>query len=224
MEYVKNEQRNQVQTELFRFRRVLDVIKKLKIMEPFLSRWMDLGCNNGMFLNLLVKQYPIQTLGVDVYDPKLKGAESWEYLQKDISQDWGLDQVFDVISAMEVLEHMVDTDRFLNSVYSHLKKDGFLVLTTPNINSLRNRITTFWGVYPVGLEYQNIIHHVRLYNLSKLKKHLKEHHFRTVYASGVSFLPLFMSQNLILNKLSILLAEWFPQLCNNLILIGQRVS
>ena len=86
----------------------------------------------------------------------------------------GLDNKFDYISAMEVIEHIIDTDNFLENCYKQLNDGRKLILTTPNINSLRNRHYVPLGLYTWDLEYKNIIHHTRLYNVSTLKSHLNE--------------------------------------------------
>lgn len=39
---------------------------------------------------------------------------------------------FDVIIAGDVLEHVDNQSLFLNNVKKHLKKEGYLILTTPN--------------------------------------------------------------------------------------------
>jgi 2-polyprenyl-3-methyl-5-hydroxy-6-metoxy-1,4-benzoquinol methylase len=45
------------------------------------------------------------------------------------------DESFDVVVAIEVLEHVLDPRLLLNSLYSKLKPGGMLFLTTPNVYS-----------------------------------------------------------------------------------------
>ena len=103
-----------------------------------------------------------------------------------------------------------------------LQEGGFLILSTPNINSLRNRIKVPLGHYPAGLEYKNNIHHVRLYNLCSLKNHLREHGFEVPEAIGVNFLPARLLTNNVLRALSDRLANALPQLCSNFIVVARR--
>lgn len=45
---------------------------------------------------------------------------------------------FDVIFAGELIEHLSNTGLFLERCSLHLKKDGYLIITTPNTFSIRN--------------------------------------------------------------------------------------
>lgn len=47
-------------------------------------------------------------------------------------------ECFDAVFAGEVIEHLLDTARFLRDLHRVLKPTGMLVLTTPNLCSLRN--------------------------------------------------------------------------------------
>jgi 2-polyprenyl-6-hydroxyphenyl methylase/3-demethylubiquinone-9 3-methyltransferase len=50
---------------------------------------------------------------------------------------------FDVILATEIIEHVAHPDAFLQKLASLLKKDGTIVLTTPNGGYFRNRLPRF---------------------------------------------------------------------------------
>lgn len=147
----------------------------------------------------------------------------WDYVQADFETGLPETEPMDVISALEVLEHITDTDRFLSEVYECLKPGGWFLLSTPNINSLRNRITVPFGVYPTGLENRNVIHHVRLYNPHVLAAHLASKGFSEIRMRGVSFLPM---RILALGRsgLSRALANLLPQLCNNFVAVARRAS
>ena len=88
-----------------------------------------------------------------------------------------------------------------------------MVISTPNINSLRNRVMVPFGAYPAGLEYRNQIHHVRLYNRATLISHLAEHGLRTLATIGVNALPQRLLANAAVERLSRGLANAMPQLC-----------
>lgn len=206
----------------YRFHKILDALEKTHGRPGSGTAWLDLGCHNGSFLNRVVDRYGIHSAGMDVYDPSLKGKEPWVYFRRDLDKSFDLDEKFDFVSALEVLEHMVDTDAFLRHCRELMRSEGILLITTPNINCLRNRVMTFFGAYPTGLEYKNVIHHVRLYNIPVLKKHLAEHGFEVTYVAGVSFLPILTNRNTPLRKISERLAKTFPQMCNNVIVLARK--
>ena len=204
-----------------RFRRLFAIVQKRSIRLNGL-KVLDVGCNQGQLTEALVRDHGAVAYGIDQWPETLPQGErrSWTYLQGDLSKGITFDEIFDVIFALETLEHMIDTDAFLKSCHAHLRQGGHFFITTPNINSLRNRALVPFGAYPAGMEYKNIIHHVRLYNVPVLQKHLQEHGFSVICTSGVHFLP----NNLIrksraLERLSGFLAGLFPQLCGNLIVV-----
>jgi len=57
----------------------------------------------------------------------------------------------DIIFAGEIIEHLIDTDHFLDEIHRVLKKSGSLVLTTPNLCNLENRLRILMGLYPILL-------------------------------------------------------------------------
>jgi 2-polyprenyl-3-methyl-5-hydroxy-6-metoxy-1,4-benzoquinol methylase len=199
------------------------------------TRWLDIGCNSGAFLRTLVKVFGLRPEGCDVYPIedklaaqyecfKLTENSSWRYSQADVSK--GLDGFakFNVISALEVIEHLVDTDRFLDEIWNHLTEDGLFVVTTPNINNLRNRLFVPFGRYPIGMEYRTVIHHVRLYNVPAIRSHFAAHGLQVLALSGVQMLPeRWVIRHSFCRALSEFTADMFPQLAPNMIVIARKV-
>ncbi len=100
-----------------------------------------------------------------------------------------------------------------------------MVLTTPNINSLRNRASVPFGAYPTGLEYRNLIHHVRLYNVDKLRSHLVEQRFAVHWIRGVSFLPMRILKQGRPSTMNLdrRIANRLPQLCGNVMVLARKL-
>jgi 2-polyprenyl-3-methyl-5-hydroxy-6-metoxy-1,4-benzoquinol methylase len=208
--------------EGFRFDRTVEALIDTGAQLSRETVWLDLGCNQGQFLRRLVAKYQLRAIGCDDWPASQKSMEDahWDYFQADLDRNLPWTGEADVVSALEVLEHMVDTDGFLARVLRVLRPGGYLLLSTPNINSLRNRITVPLGVYPTGLEYRTVIHHVRLYNPTVLRNHLHASGFTNIGIRGVSFLP--MSSGLGTIAVSQQLAKLFPALCANIIAVAQR--
>jgi 2-polyprenyl-3-methyl-5-hydroxy-6-metoxy-1,4-benzoquinol methylase len=208
----------------FRFLRCIDLLAASGCTLSGTTRWFDLGCHQGQFLQFLAERFGIvRSTGADDWPASLRDGQElgWDYIQADFERGLPETEAMDVISALEVLEHITDTDRFLSEVYQRLRPGGWLLLSTPNINSLRNRITVPLGAYPSGLEYRNVIHHVRLYNPRVLRAHLASKGFSEIRMRGVSFLPM---RFLALGRsgLSQALADLLPQLCNNFVAVARR--
>jgi 2-polyprenyl-3-methyl-5-hydroxy-6-metoxy-1,4-benzoquinol methylase len=199
------------------------------------DKWLDIGCHSGALLRAVMTTIGCQCSGCDVYPAKhkedrlyecfqLTDNSSWNYKEIDVARglDWpGVK--FTVISALEVIEHIIDTDRFLNEVHTHLEEGGLFLITTPNINSLRNRLGVPFGQYPIGLEYRNVIHHVRLYNTTAIEHHLESHGFDVIGIWGVQMLPRrWILRSTLIRGISEFFADLFPQLASNIIVIGQK--
>ncbi len=204
-----------------RFGRLMRELDDSLRIEPG-ARWLDLGCHQGQFLKIMQGRYGIVPHGADDWDPALNTDPSWSYVQRDLNRavDAGGDYAF--VSALEVLEHMIDTDKFLDACREHLAPNGHLLLSTPNINSLRNRITVPLGAYPTGLEYRTVIHHVRLYNVHTLRSHLEEQGFSVLWIKGVNFLPVSALQRGASLPLDRRLANALPHLCGNVMALARR--
>jgi 2-polyprenyl-3-methyl-5-hydroxy-6-metoxy-1,4-benzoquinol methylase len=206
------------------------------------AKWLDIGCQIGQFIKFLRARHRIDATGVDnfeatnvrevcrkyfhvdIKEPREVLDDSWRYHFRWVDKGFNLDERFSFISALEVLEHMLDTDAFLEECRNHLQDGGHLVISTPNLNSLRNRVGFPFGAYPNGLEYRMIIHHVRLYNAPILKSHVEEHGFRLVAMAGVNFVPAKFLTSRIVRAIDARLADRFPNLCGNLIAIFKMTS
>ena len=207
----------------FRFQRCLDFLDALDVTVEPGATWLDLGCNQGHFLRLLLKRHQVRGVGFDAWDAakKTPGADdAWDYRTVNLDRELPWPDKVRFISALEVLEHMIDTDGFLKRAFDALQPGGWLVISTPNINSLRNRIMVPLGAYPVGLEYRTVVHHVRLYNVPTLHAHLRATGFARIEMRGVACLPL--RSPLGRGGLSTWLADSFPSLCSNVIAVAQK--
>lgn len=94
----------------------------------------DLGCAEGH----LLKELPGLRVGVDLSPARIKTAvESKPSVlglgyQHGDAAEWGPAETFDVVIALEVIEHVLDADALLKNIYRILKPGGVLLLSTPN--------------------------------------------------------------------------------------------
>ena len=207
-----------------RYIRILNTLDDKKLISQGIT-CVDLGCLRPELASLLINNFDAKVTGIDQWDmlnywPNIK----MKYHNADLSKDFTevLTEKYDIVFALEILEHMIDTDVFLERIKSSLKKGGLVVISTPNINSFRNRVTVPFGIYPSYMEYKNHIHHVRLYNMPKLESHLKEHGFTLLCKLGINLLPYRGPMNFVpYRKLSEALGDMFPQLCSNIVAIAR---
>lgn len=96
-------------------------------------RMLDVGCNYGFGLDLGRHLYGWQTVGVEPSPAGVRGAQE---LDLDIRAEYvtdstQFDELFDIVLASEVLEHVPDPTAFLRTLARLLTPSGILVLTTP---------------------------------------------------------------------------------------------
>lgn len=210
----------------FRYLRILDKLEKKNILAKK-QKCLDLGCMRPELASLLINNYDAKVTGMDQWDMMGVWPDiNMKFFNTNIEEDFTqyIDDPFDIIFALEILEHMIDTDVFLERLRKSIKKDGTLVISTPNINSLRNRVTVPMGKYPQGLEYKNIVHHVRLYNVHVLKKHLAEYGFEVIDMFGVIFLPLSGPMQIpFYRNIGKMLGNNLPSLCANIVAIAKPI-
>jgi 2-polyprenyl-3-methyl-5-hydroxy-6-metoxy-1,4-benzoquinol methylase len=102
---------------------------------------LDVGCGTGAWLERLAGHGLGNLYGIDVELPRA-GSTSAQIFRMDLDKDdlrfTGVQ--FQLITAIEVVEHIENFGRLLSLVESHLKDDGLFLLTTPNIHSLHSRL------------------------------------------------------------------------------------
>ncbi len=98
---------------------------------------LDCGCvgdrDEDLLVHELIRSKAGSCVGVDVNEGKIRGlkARGFDVLCQDVEK-LDLKKKFDVVFAGELLEHLNDSGLFLEKAREHLKKDGRILLTTPN--------------------------------------------------------------------------------------------
>ncbi|MFH0852542.1 MAG: class I SAM-dependent methyltransferase [bacterium] len=114
---------------------ILDKIKSLKF-----DSLLDIGCGEGRFLCEINQKIPGKGLaGIDPSERSVSFAKAFnpglEFICGNI-QTVNLQKKFDVITLIEVLEHIrpEETLNFLKALRDHMDNSGFLMLSVPSDN------------------------------------------------------------------------------------------
>jgi methionine biosynthesis protein MetW len=139
------------------------------------KRVLDVGCLGGQ-LSRLMLEHGNAVWGVEINPAAAEVAAKRGILVKVADVEQGLpyeDEFFDVVHAGEVIEHLYDTKAFLSECRRVLKPGGLMLFTTPNLNSLENRLRvavggylSMAGAYPED-HYGS---HVRVFNVDKVRE------------------------------------------------------
>ncbi len=178
-------------TSDFSVERVQQTVKWL----PKLGTLLEIGVWDGSIIRAYRPHFQGRLAGTDLNMeimakalPLLDEAKACD-LNHD-SLPW-TENTFDVVVCNEIIEHIFDTDRLLEELHRVLKPQGKLILSTPNLASLPNRICLLFGWQPFGTEvssrrsnYGNPLRkslnpagHIRVFTQKALLEILRENGF-----------------------------------------------
>ncbi len=119
-------------------RRTKEVLKIVRKYSPSFDRLLDLGTAEGKMLLSIRETFPgALCLGIDYSFPLLLfGKKRFSDLQLICADVENLnfikEEVFDIIVATALIEHLKNPRRLLSQSYRLLRNQGILILTTPN--------------------------------------------------------------------------------------------
>lgn len=103
---------------------------------PTSLRLLDVGCGDGA-LGLLVREKVREVHGIEWAEYALEEAEArGVHIRRcDLNRDSFPypDESFDVVTCLDVIEHVLDPRRLLQEIRRVLRPTGALILTTPNV-------------------------------------------------------------------------------------------
>lgn len=148
-------------------------------------RILDAGCGTGKHLEMLRKYG--QPEGIDISDEavrwcRVRGLEN-VYRGDCTQMDYPADE-FDLVTALDLLEHIEDDEKALREFRRVLKPDGRLLVFVPAFRFL-------WGLQ------DEVSLHRRRYTREELRGKLETAGFeiiRTTYVNMFLFLPIFIGR------------------------------
>lgn len=112
------------------------------------GRVLDLGCGDGDYAKRL-KDIGFSVIAADIDKERFKYHREIEFQHCDIREKIPFpDGHFDYVILMEVIEHLRNPYMVMPQIYRIIKKGGTLIISTPNILSLKSRFRyLFEGAY-----------------------------------------------------------------------------
>jgi SAM-dependent methyltransferase len=135
---------------------------------------LDAPCGEGTLAFML------QEKGINVCALDIQGTAASllgdAFQIADLNQKLPMqDKSFDVVVSVEGIEHLENPHLFLREVNRVLKNDGWLILTTPNIVSLRSRVRFLGSGFfhrdsmPLNETVRHGLHHIGLRSFPQLR-------------------------------------------------------
>lgn len=166
---------------------------------------LDIGCSYGFYLTIFKKR-GYKTFGIDISEKALNYAKKTLKLsvkRGKIDNFSVKGKKYDIITLFDVIEHLANPKKTISKISQMLKKDGIIVIQTPNYPSIVSRLTRekwFWLLIP---------QHLFLYSTRSLKFLLANNGFSVIdmyswddineFANNILF--LFKIKNVEITKL-----------------------
>lgn len=163
-------------------------LEYIRILTPYVFAYplavgkpvLDVGCSSGYGTWLLVNKGAERIVALDLDAAKARQAFKFGAPSQNLSvlvmdaQNLGFkDQHFEIATYFEIIEHVPRPDKLLAEIRRVLRKDGLLILTTPN-RAVRLR----------PLQRPRNPDHLREYSLKALQRQL-ENQFPTFEVLGI---------------------------------------
>ncbi|MEP2101019.1 MAG: bifunctional 2-polyprenyl-6-hydroxyphenol methylase/3-demethylubiquinol 3-O-methyltransferase UbiG [Parasphingorhabdus sp.] len=172
------------------------------------KRGLDVGCGAGLVCEPLARMGASVT-GLDAAPENIAAAKAHaEPQQLDIDyrniaiEKFG-ESGFDLVTSLEVIEHVDDSDSFVAGLANALADDGLMILSTPNRTAMSKLmlvdLAEMTGRIPKGTH-----HHDQFFTPVELEKLLGQAGLQVIDTTGISYSPAHgfsLSDNLALNYL-----------------------
>lgn len=201
--------------------------KSMRTIFPFMTnndiKVIDIGCGNGM-VSKLIYDLGFSITAADYTREQIQFQSDDRFMISKIDANERFpypSDSFHAIFAGELIEHLFDTLHFIEECRRVLKPNGVLILTTPNLAGLEDRIKFLFGISP---RHINPLHpylrlHIRQFTLYSLRKLLVGNGFVNIKIKS-NYLKIYLSEK---KKIHLrIFAYLFPSLGGSLICVAQK--
>jgi ubiquinone/menaquinone biosynthesis C-methylase UbiE len=185
MQATYEEQYHRIEGEHAWFRARRQIVRQLvaKTTPNRAAQVLEIGCSSGLLIRQLQDDGYSHISGIDISATAIERcrAQGLDKVQVMDAQELEFaDQMFDVITASDVLEHLADANRAVQEWWRTLKPGGSLIIFVPAFQFL-------WSEHDVANK------HFRRYRRKELAELIRSHGFtveRSSYWNFSTFAPL----------------------------------
>ncbi|HUV22511.1 MAG TPA: bifunctional 2-polyprenyl-6-hydroxyphenol methylase/3-demethylubiquinol 3-O-methyltransferase UbiG [Gammaproteobacteria bacterium] len=162
------------------------------------KRVVDIGCGGGILAEALAEQ-GAQVTGIDMAELSLKVARLHLH-ESELEVDYQLITAeafaeqhaaqFDIVTCLEMLEHVPDPAAIIDAAARLLKPGGCLVLSTLNRNPKSFALAILGAEYVLGLIPRGTHQYRRFIKPSEMAAQLRANGLAVRDISGISYNPL----------------------------------
>ena len=178
---------------------------RLQFVERFVDlsglRVLDVGCGGGILSEALAER-GASVLGIDLAESALQAAEAHragqavEYRLESSRETAARGEVFDVVTCMEMLEHVADPAAVLRDIHALLKPGGWAFFSTINRTFKARLGAVYAAEYLLRLVPQGTHQYDWFIKPAELSRMAERAGLTPVAFCGMDYLPLRQSARL----------------------------
>src|SRR3989304_9464802 len=176
------------------------------------ARILDIGSDSGELITQRVQNVKKPEIyGIDLRKEAVNKSQKISIRALVGNVENGLpfkSNFFDIVSANQIIEHLINLDFFLEEIYRVLKPQGYLILSTENLSSWHNifALCLGWQAFsqhvsssssignPLSIrhdtDYKSGTMHIKILTPRGLKELVKLHNFKIEKFFGAGYYPV----------------------------------
>jgi methionine biosynthesis protein MetW len=156
---------------------------------------LDVGCGEGTFAKLAKNKFD-HLYGIDLCFRALKSAnnKNLQVVKGNLNKE-GIsfqNDTFDAVTCLDVIEHVFDPVALLSEINRVLRKNGVLILTTPNVRFIECvSLLLLKGQFPKTSNDHDTYNggHINYFTFRDLRNLLKKSGFKLLHERGIAYRP-----------------------------------